>query len=460
MNEWNPTFRPFFRATERYQVPYGGAGSGKSVSAAQKMIRHAAEDGGRVLTIRKVQKTCRNSTFQLYKDIIRAYGHWGRVSVNSTEMRIDFPSGGKIIHAGLDDPEKLKSISGVTHIWVEEATELDFPDSEQEEPDLAQIDLRLRGVDSGMNPAIVLTFNPTYQARRIFEYLGVPDTDLPTHGARRYGEDVFVQHTTHEDNPYVGEDYTSAFTRLGGAMAAAYDRGELVIVDDPDQVIPYEWVKRATEVPAEGGLQHLGVDVARFGNDDTVLAYWHGNTLQELEHLEEDDTQGTAATIGTRIAQRSISAENVGVDAVGVGAGVLDGLRQDGYPVTEIVSGGSPKPRKERREGREDELRFKNLRSQMWWVLREAMEKSRISLAGCCPQALVEDLCAPRFRIKSGDTVEVEPKRGRTKNWGIQNRLGRSPDDGDAAVYGWALTELDLSDGETYAEYDTDTLFG
>lgn len=444
MNEWNPTFRPFFEATERYQVPYGGAGSGKSVSAAQKMIRHAAEDGGRVLTIRKVQKTCRNSTFQLYKDIIRAYGHWGRVSVNSTEMRIDFPSGGKIIHAGLDDSEKLKSISGVTRIWVEEATELDFPQSEQDEPDLAQIDLRLRGVDPEMDPAIVLTFNPTYEARRIFEYLGVPDTDLPTHEARRYGGDVFVQHTTHEDNPYVGKGYTSAFTRLGGAMAAAYDRGELVIVDDPDQVIPYEYVKRATTIPPEDGLQYMGVDVARFGDDDTVVSYWQGSALTGLEHLEEDDTQGTAAAVGTRIGRRSINAENVGVDAVGVGAGVLDGLRENGYPVTEIVSGGNAAPRKEKQEGRGDELRFKNLRSQMWWVLREALEESRISLAECCPQRLVEDLCAPRFRIKSGDTVEVEPKRGRTSNWGIQNRIGRSPDDGDAAVYGWALTELML----------------
>jgi len=449
MNEWNPTFEPFFRANERYQVPYGGSGSGKSVAAAQKMIRHAAEDGGRVLTLRKVQKTCRNSCFQLYKDIIAAYGHTHLVGINNTEMRIDFPGGGKIIHAGLDDSEKLKSAAGITRIWVEEATELEFPQSEQKEPDLAQIDLRLRGVDPKMSPAIVLTFNPTYAAKDIFEYLGVPDTDLPTHEARRYGEDVYVQHTTHEDNPYVGEGYTSAFTRLGGAMAAAYDRGELVIVDDPDQVIPYQWVKRATEVEPESGVQRLGVDVARFGDDDTVLAYWTGNCLTSLERLDDDDTQGTAASVGTRIARPNIGAENVGVDAVGVGAGVLDRLHEDGYPVTEIVSGGKPAPREGRgRSGREDEFRYKNLRSQMWWVLREALEETRVSLAKCCPQQLLEDLCAPRYRIQSGDTVEVEPKRGRTKNWGIQNRLGRSPDDGDAAVYGWALTELMLDSSQ------------
>ena len=425
----------------RYRVVYGGSGSGKSVAVAEDMIQRAGEDGARVLTLRKVAKTCRHSTFQLYKDILRSWGMLDEVYTNKQEMTIGFPSGGEILHEGLDEVEKLKSITGVTHLWAEEATELDFPQSEKEEPDLGQLDLRLRGVSQEMHPSITLTFNPVYSAKDIFEYLNVPTSRLPSRGFEVFG-DVFVQHTTHKDNPHVGPDYVNVFTKLGGAMQAAYERGELVMVDDPDQVIPYRLVKRAKELEPEDGLGYMGVDVARFGNDDTVLAHINGNALRDLEHISGENTQSVASSVATRINERGVSADCVGVDAVGVGAGVVDALHDvHNLPVTEIVSGGKPAEPKETRS-KETDMRFRNLRSQMWWVLRQALEESRLALPHC-PQRLTEDLCAPRYRIASDKVVEVEPKRG-SQNWGIQQRIGRSPDDGDATVYGWALTELML----------------
>lgn len=420
--------------------------SGKSVSVAEDMIQRAGEDAARVLTLRKVAKTCRNSTFQLYKDILRSWGRIGDVTINKQEMSIAFSGGGRIFHAGLDDTEKLKSVTGVTHIWIEEATELDFPESEREEPDLAQIDLRLRGVSPEMYPTITLTFNPIYEAKKIFKYLNVPTTGLPSRGWEVF-DDVFVQHTTHKDNPYVGRDYLSPFAKMGEAMRAAYERGELVMVDDPDQVIPYNLVKRAQEIDAEDGIQYLGVDVARFGDDDSVIAYIKGNALRELEHIDGKDTHWLAATIATRMADRSISAENTGVDAIGIGAGVVDALAKMGLDVTEIVSGAKPVPPKEKKN-QETNMRFKNLRSQMWWALREALEESRLALPHC-PQRLVEDLCAPRYRLSGDKVLEVEPKVGRSRNWSIRHRLGRSPDDGDAVVYGHALKELEIRDAWT-----------
>lgn len=436
MRKINPVYKPYWNADSRFRLLFGGAGSSKSVTAAQYHISLAADPRVRVLTLRKVGKTCRHSTFQLYQDVLEALGRLDQVVINKTEMRITFPGGGEILHAGLDDVRKLKSITGVTHIWVEEATELDFPADEVEaEPDLAQIDLRLRGVDPGLKPSITCTFNPTRQAADIFDYVGVSEARLPERGGQLYRDgDVYVQHTTYEDNPWVGEDYVSVFDRLGGTMQKVYRAGQLAQVDDPDQVIPYEFVKRAVDLEPEGGMGYLGVDVARYGNDKTVLAHKQGNDTYELERHQDLSTDRTATITANHIRERSLSPNRVGVDAIGIGAGVVDNLKSVGFDVVPIVSGEKPA---RYQDGRDTKLSFYNLRSQMWWVMRERLRAGLCSLSTGSKQ-LIEDLCAPRYELAAERTVKVEPKEK------VKERIGRSPDDGDAAVYCEALTELEV----------------
>ena len=116
----NKTYRPGRKSDSRYRVLVGGAGSGKSVNIAQRMINTAgSHENARVLTIRKVARTCRHSTFQLYKDVLNATNRRSAVSIKEQPMEIHFDGGGSILQAGLDAEQKLKSISGITHIWVE-----------------------------------------------------------------------------------------------------------------------------------------------------------------------------------------------------------------------------------------------------------------------------------------------------------------------------------------------------
>jgi len=73
----NKTYRPSWQSDCRYRVLVGGAGSGKSVNVAQRMINTAgSHEKARVLTIRKVGRTCRQSTFALYKDVLKATNRW------------------------------------------------------------------------------------------------------------------------------------------------------------------------------------------------------------------------------------------------------------------------------------------------------------------------------------------------------------------------------------------------
>jgi len=431
----NAIYRPASSTTARYRVIYGGAGSGKSVYVAQDYIALLSKRRRRLIVFRKVARTIFGSTFTLFRDILDAMGRLDEVHVNESRLSFTFPNGSEILHAGLDDVRKLKSIAKPTDIWIEEATELDFPQGEMEEPDIAQIDLRLRGVADG---TFTITFNPTQQAVKIFDYLGVPTADLPSRGYRLYDEGrIYVQHSTYLDNPFVGDEYVRVFRKLGGVMQAVYERGELVSVDAPDQLIRYEWVKSAFELEPEkavhDGRQRMAIDVARFGDDSTTIGCMTGWCLDYVETLNHQDTTTTGRRAISIARERSISAELITVDTVGLGAGTADTMREEGLDVSEFIAGSSPM---EYIEGFSEEApQFNNLRSQAWYYLRTQLEAGRVSISPELPletkQKLQEDLLAPRYRFGRERVIEVEPKDGTSKAWGIKRRLGRSPDHGD-----------------------------
>ena len=192
----NDKFYPLFWNDSRFLVLYGGAGSGKSEFAALKMlVRILNEPGHRMLCIRKVAKTLRHSVFALLVEIIHR-NEWGALfRVYRGELKIECVNGGEILFAGLDDPEKLKSITGVTSMWIEEATEL-------AEDDLDQINLRMRGVTKYAKQ-IVLTFNPIsahhWIKKRFFD---------------RIRPRVTVLHTTYKDNRFLDAEYCEVLESL------------------------------------------------------------------------------------------------------------------------------------------------------------------------------------------------------------------------------------------------------
>ncbi len=149
----NDTFFPLFFCTARFLVLKGGGGSGKSIFAGRKVLeRVTSEEGHRWLVCRKVARTLRESCFeQLCGQIYDHYPDCG-AKINKTDMSITFRNGSKILFAGLDDVEKLKSIYNITGIWIEECSEL-------KESDFNQLNIRLRG-KTKYYKQIILTFNP------------------------------------------------------------------------------------------------------------------------------------------------------------------------------------------------------------------------------------------------------------------------------------------------------------
>lgn len=191
----SPAFIPYFKDSSRYQILYGGAGSSKSHKTARYVLLRCLKERHNYLVVRKVNRTLKRSVFTLLKNILSRWcENWGValdsiVDINLTELSIKFlHNNSQIMLTGLDDVEKLKSIEGVTSIWVEEATEL-------LQEDFEQLDLRLRG-EHGCLKQITLTFNPISEQHWIKRMF----FDDPI-------ESTFTLKTTYLDNQFIDEDY-------------------------------------------------------------------------------------------------------------------------------------------------------------------------------------------------------------------------------------------------------------
>lgn len=203
--------------------------------------------------------------------------------------------------------------------------------------------------------------------------------------------------------------------------------------DAEDSVIPLSWVRAAQdrwrEWQASGGrlgaLSSLGVDVARGGSDQTVAAPRHGDVVAELvtrTGAESEDSMATVAWV-EGLAGPPGPAEVV-VDSIGVGAGVVDRLRELGYPVVGFVASAGTDM-----TDSTGDLRFVNKRAAAWWSLRDLLDPLRAPTL-CLPLSddLAADLSAPRWKLMSGRRIQVESKDD------IRSRLGRSTDEGDAVI--------------------------
>ena len=188
--------------SHRLEVYYGGAGSGKSYGACQKVLLKALNRRRKVLVIRKVGATLKHSIFQLFLDLLEYSGFYTSARINRSDFQITLTNGSQIIFKGLDDPEKIKSITGITDIVIEEATELT-------EEDFLQLNLRLRPQDP--DPQIYLMFNPVSKANWVYGYFYIHPP-----------EDALVIQTTYRDNRFLTDDYRRELEELQQRNPAYY----------------------------------------------------------------------------------------------------------------------------------------------------------------------------------------------------------------------------------------------
>ncbi len=172
-------------------------------------------------------------------------------------------------------------------------------------------------------------------------------------------------------------------------------------------VIPLAWVEEARQRPqTPDAREWAGLDVARFGNDDTALIAGHGNGPWEVTIRHGHETMEVA---GLGMAYLQSRRGTLAVDVIGVGAGVYDRIREQRPPgaVLDVNVGAAPD---------HDPDLLANLRAQLWWDARNALDPrspdpvSLQRLDEPAYQRLRAELTAPVYRMTSGGKVQVESK--------------------------------------------------
>ena len=158
----------------------------------------------------------------------------------------------------------------------------------------------------------------------------------------------------------------------------------------------------------------LAVDVARFGSDRSVILRRRGNRVEEIRTFQKLDTMALTGWVIAAI--KEFSPSRVVIDEIGVGAGVVDRLKEEGHPVRGVNVA---------RRARDDNT-FANLRGEGFWRLRDLFATGGISIP--TDNQLIGELAALRYSYDSRGRILMESKEA------MRRRNLPSPDKADALM--------------------------
>jgi phage terminase large subunit len=276
---------------------------------------------------------------------------------------------------------------------------------------------------------VVMAANPTRQSGYFF------DSHHKMRGAWA------ALHWSGLDSPRVSRDYIANMAKKYGERSPVYKVRVLgEFVGAADGVISLELCEAAKirdVQPIASAKTVWGVDVARFGDDSSALAKRKGNVqLGLIQEWYGKDTMQLAGLIKkewdeTPDKDRPVA---INVDVIGIGAGVVDRLKELGLPVVgvnvseaEATNGDSLKDAK----GKPIRL-FNKLRDQLWWLSREWLEAKDCKL--CDDDELIAELTTPTYTVLSNGLIKVEGKPE------LKARGVKSPNRADA----WNNTFADI----------------
>ena len=327
----------------------------------------------------------------------------------------------KILYGGMDDNSTVKKFNSAefAFVFIDQAEEMS-------KTDLALLKGTLRLVYNNVKPEykVLLTANPAPCFLRQ-DYIDNPPKD---------GSKVFIQ-ALPSDNPYLPKEYVSnlkeAFQHRP-ELVDAYVNGSWDIVEGSDVLIKHSWV-----VDNIGNMIHddhdrrvTSCDVARFGNDETVIYNFIDNKIVGEKIYGQKDA---SITVNNIVAMASDNGSSIiAIDGDGMGGPVVDMVKKllsdvnSKAIVMEINSGKKA----------EQEEKFVNARSEMWFHAADLLAK--------------KECCLPNDPVLTGQLsmVKYDPNgpNGKfkiEKKEDIKGRIDSSPDRADAFVYGlWAVSKV------------------
>ena len=275
----NDAYLPYLDCTSRTQIYYGGSASGKSVFLAQRAILDLVDGKRNYLVCRQVSRTIRGSVAMELQKAIIASDLSEYFSINKTDGTITCTTGKQIIFAGLDDVEKLKSITpqngAITDIWIEEATETN-------KDSVKQLLKRQRGGDDSVPKRLTLSFNPVLKSHWIYQeyFAGIGWADEQ----KEYKSDgLTIAKTIYKDNRYLTPDDVRDLEReTDSYYYQVYTLGNWGVLGD---VIFTNWrVEDLSEMTAQFTNRRHGLDFG-FSSDPAAVVNTHYDTSRKTIYI-------------------------------------------------------------------------------------------------------------------------------------------------------------------------------
>jgi phage terminase large subunit len=304
----------------------------------------------------------------------------------------------------------------------------------------------------GGDTHIVLLYNPmrlsgtTYKARhserKLWNPISISYWDTPNGKADK----IVIPGTL---KPEVVRAWIKKYGRNSNFVRVKVDAKEPK--QEADTLIPLEWLELAKarlvpEPKLEDGT-FRGQDVARFGDDDSARCEIRGRRTMPLISWNGHDTMRTA---GELIAENRKRKGITAIDVIGVGAGVYDKCAEE-EDVDVLAVNVSEKSLELDEAGKE---RFANLRSEIWWYAREALNPENPDALQLVSEDedLVGELSSIKYFHDSKGRIVVESKEA------MKKRLGKSPDKADAFCLAVHARRQGMGAGDLIHTMDEETI--
>lgn len=207
----------------------GGYGSGKSYHIAIKIILKCLEEKRKVLVVREVYETIKDSCYDLFKEILddmdlladdessyRAAKAAAKVYSLKSPMEFKFPNGSRIIFKGMDKPAKVKSLNGVSIVWLEEASEIKYDGYKE-------LQGRIRTPNVSIH--FILSLNPVGKENWVYKHFFkmidddgeeevILDDELLYAKRTIIRNGVYYHHSTCDDNPWLPKEYIKTLDEM------------------------------------------------------------------------------------------------------------------------------------------------------------------------------------------------------------------------------------------------------
>lgn len=288
------------------------------------------------------------------------------------------------------------------------------------------------GSMSGHSAVTVMLSNPTRSSGTFFE------------SQTRLADNWWTRRWSCVESPLVSDDFVEEMRQRYGEDSNAFRirvLGEFPLGDD-DTVVPYHLADAARHRDIERSPNERPVwalDVARFGSDSTVLLKRAGSVVYEILVWNGVDLMGTVGRVKAEYdaLPQSKRPQIILVDSIGLGAGVVDRLRELGTPVRGVNVAESPSAKET----------YTNLRSELWFRVKGWLEDRSCKLPD--NDRLISELTSIRYKFTSSGKMSVESKDE------MRRRGLKSPDLADALCLSLAVDDAVMLGGAKLLSWST-----